>query len=207
LWIDAVGTVLESIDVEIVGRSAKAEQALELVDEHKPDLLVAEVQEADGGMSGLDLIQEARERVETLRVIVLAESQDTADIDRAFAAGANAYVFKTAHPEDVAAAIRQSFDLSVVLAPTRHHAYADTLASEPQGVEERVGLTRREREILGLVSEGHSNRALAQMLWVTEQTVKFHLSNIYRKLDVSNRTEAGRWAHAHALFPASVGAD
>jgi DNA-binding CsgD family transcriptional regulator len=61
-------------------------------------------------------------------------------------------------------------------------------------------LTKREREILALVAEGHSNAQLAKMLWVTEQTVKFHLSNIYRKLDVSNRTEASRWAQLHGLL-------
>jgi DNA-binding CsgD family transcriptional regulator len=56
-------------------------------------------------------------------------------------------------------------------------------------------LTRREREILALVVEGKSNAAIARQLWVTEQTVKFHLSNIYRKLGVANRTAASRWAH------------
>ena len=61
-------------------------------------------------------------------------------------------------------------------------------------------LTKRELEILQLVAEGHSNSQLARMLWVTEQTVKFHLSNIYRKLDVGNRTEASRWAQLNGLL-------
>jgi DNA-binding CsgD family transcriptional regulator len=61
-------------------------------------------------------------------------------------------------------------------------------------------LTRRELEILCLVAEGHSNSQLARMLWVTEQTVKFHLSNIYRKLGVANRTEASRWAQLNGLL-------
>jgi DNA-binding CsgD family transcriptional regulator len=71
-------------------------------------------------------------------------------------------------------------------------------------VEERVSgsdLTRRELEILRLMSEGLSNAELARMLWVTEQTVKFHLSNIYRKLGVANRTEASRWAQLNGLLP------
>jgi DNA-binding CsgD family transcriptional regulator len=66
---------------------------------------------------------------------------------------------------------------------------------------EHPDLTRRELEILKLVAEGLSNAELARMLWVTEQTVKFHLSNIYRKLNVSNRTEASRWAQLHDLLP------
>jgi DNA-binding CsgD family transcriptional regulator len=61
-------------------------------------------------------------------------------------------------------------------------------------------LTLREREILSIVAEGKSNGEIARMLWVTEQTVKFHLSNIYRKLEVSNRTEASRWVHEHGVL-------
>ena len=64
-------------------------------------------------------------------------------------------------------------------------------------------LTRREREILALATEGKSNAAIARELWVTEQTVKFHLSNIYRKLGVPNRTAASRWAHEHGIETAA----
>jgi DNA-binding NarL/FixJ family response regulator len=200
LWIDAVKAVLESIDVAVVGSAAEADRALALVEDHCPDLLICELQDSSGGMSGLKLIQLARQRVSRLRVVVLAASQDPADIDRAFGAGALAYVLKTAHPTDVAATIRQTFDHSVFLATSHSNGNGHVPESEPDVEhDDGVGLTRREREILALVSEGHSNRELAQMIWVTEQTVKFHLSNIYRKLDVSNRTEASRWAHQHRL--------
>jgi DNA-binding NarL/FixJ family response regulator len=73
-------------------------------------------------------------------------------------------------------------------------------AARPHGITKTVDLTRRELEILQLVAEGHSNAKLAKQLWVTEQTIKFHLSNVYRKLDVSNRTEAARWAQLHGLL-------
>jgi len=207
LWIDAVESVLESIDVDVVGRAATPEQALELVEEHRPSLLITEMQMSNGGMSGPMLIRTARERVAALRVIVLGSSHDPADIDEAFDAGTVAYVLKTAHPADVAATIRQTFDHSVFLANVHGNGngYANVPDVEhaPSDDEADVGLTRREREILALVSEGYSNRELAKMIWVTEQTVKFHLSNIYRKLDVSNRTEASRWAHKHRLVDAA----
>ena len=76
-----------------------------------------------------------------------------------------------------------------------------------QRKRDRSPLTRRETEILRLTAEGYSNAQMAKMLWVTEQTVKFHLSNIYRKLDVSNRTEASRWAQLNGMLfsAASVG--
>ena len=93
--------------------------------------------------------------------------------------------------------MRQLFSPSFYLA--RSQPTAPATPSQP--VSDAVALlTKREGEILRLAAEGHSNSELAKMLWVTEQTVKFHLSNIYRKLEVSNRTEASRWAHHHGLL-------
>jgi DNA-binding NarL/FixJ family response regulator len=133
---------------------------------------------------------------------VLGESQDTSAIDAAFDAGAVAYVFKSAHPDDLASAIRQAFEVSIFLAPTRWVA-PPSVASKTTA-DATPGLTKREFEILQLVSEGHSNGELAKMLWVTEQTVKFHLSNVYRKLNVANRTEASRWAQLNGMLVAPV---
>ena len=199
LWLDALESILGSIDVTVVGRTSSPEEALELVNERQPDILICETGTLNGGLSGTALIRGCRERLSTLRVIVLGGSRDPGDIDAAFAAGALAYAVKTAHPEDVAAAVRQAFDHTIFLAPRN----GDPVSSPSPAVGGRedgnVSLTRREREILALVAEGHSNRQLARMLWVTEQTVKFHLSNVYRKLDVANRTEASRWAHMHGL--------
>jgi DNA-binding NarL/FixJ family response regulator len=200
LWLDALESILSSIDVAVVGRTTSADDVLRLVEEHEPDILICET--ANGGMGGGALIRSCRERVDSLRVIVLGASREPADIDAAFEAGALAYAVKTAHPDDVASTVRQTFDSTIFLAnsfSTNGRGNGST-PHVPDGVEdEKVDLTRREREILALVAEGHSNRDLARMLWVTEQTVKFHLSNIYRKLDVANRTEASRWAHRHGL--------
>ena len=200
LWLDAVESVLESIEVTVVGRTTRPEQALEFIERHRPEMLIVETQALNGGMSGPSLIRAARQRLSTLRVIVLGVSHNQADIDAAFDAGALAYVVKTAHPEDVAAAIRQTFDHSIFLARTQTiSGLSSPDVSVPAGEDAGAVLTRREREILSLVAEGYSNRELGQLLWVTEQTIKFHLSNIYRKLDVSNRTEASRWAHKNQL--------
>jgi DNA-binding NarL/FixJ family response regulator len=200
-------SILGSIDVTVVGRSTLPEDALELVEEKQPDILICETETLNGGMSGSALIRACRERLSTLRVIVLGASRDHVDIDAAFDAGALAYAVKTAHPGDVAATVRQTFDHTIFLAnpaaPNGSTPSSLTPVVAGEG-DENVALTRREREILALVAEGHSNRELAQMLWVTEQTVKFHLSNIYRKLDVANRTEASRWAHRHGLVGAAT---
>ena len=196
MWLDAVEQVLRQIDVDVVGKTTATSEALSLVEKHQPDLLITELESGD--MSGLMLIERARAAAPAVRPIVLSMHADSQVIDSALTAGAVAYVVKTAHPEDLASAVRQAFSHSVYLAGRREVAVAP--AMNGSSLDEHPDLTRRELEILRIVAEGHSNAELARMLWVTEQTVKFHLSNIYRKLDVANRTEASRWAQVNGLL-------
>jgi DNA-binding CsgD family transcriptional regulator len=84
---------------------------------------------------------------------------------------------------------------------------AGQVARDAEPGHESLGLTQRELELLCLVASGATNSLLARQLFVTEQTVKFHLSNIYRKLGVANRTQASRFAYAHGLVPAAVSPD
>jgi DNA-binding NarL/FixJ family response regulator len=198
MWLDAVELVLQRISIRVVGKTTSTSDALTMVEEHRPELLITELEGMNGDLSGLALIERSRAAVPAVRPIVLSMHQDAQIIDAALVAGASAYVVKTAHPEDLASAVRQAFSHSVYIAGRRNPAPA-TAQAQAQ-VEDEPGLTRRELEILRLVAEGHSNAQLARMLWVTEQTVKFHLSNIYRKLDVANRTEASRWAQLHGLL-------
>ena len=199
MWLDAVEQVLRRISIRVVGKTTSTTEALSMVEEHKPDLLITELEGLNGELSGLSLIERSRGAVPSLRPIVLSMHQDAQIIDAALVAGASAYVVKTAHPEDLASAVRQAFSHSVYLAGRRNLTPASVEVGAAQADDE-PGLTRRELEILRLVAEGHSNAQLARMLWVTEQTVKFHLSNIYRKLEVANRTEASRWAQIHGLL-------
>jgi DNA-binding NarL/FixJ family response regulator len=200
IWLEAVQAILVRIGVDVVGMTTSPTELIDLLDLHRPDVLVTSLEVGDTELDGIACLRTAREQHPTLNAIVLSAYDDTEHIQEALAAGAAAYVVKTAHPDDFAAAIRQCFDHSVFVAG----AYAPEPAHHPQQVfdDEARGLTRRELEILRLVSEGHSNAQLAKMLWVTEQTVKFHLSNIYRKLDVANRTEASRWAQVQGLLSA-----
>ena len=198
LWIDVVSQVLNGVGVEVVGSATDPQEALEIVERERPDLLVAEIAASSEELSGLDLVRETQKRVESLRVLALSAAAEPAQIDAAFEGGVLAYVIKTARPEDLASAVRQSFEHSVFFAGDRRGGNGATSAAE--SATETDILTRRELEILRLVAEGHTNAQMAQMLWVTEQTVKFHLSNIYRKLDVANRTEASRWAQRHGVL-------
>jgi DNA-binding NarL/FixJ family response regulator len=198
MWLDAVEQVLRRIGINVLGKTTSTSEALSMVEEHNPDLLVTGLENFGGSLTGLSLIERSRAARPSVRAIVLSMHSDSQVIDAALAAGAAAYVVKTAHPEDLASAVRQAFSHSVYLAGRR--AVAPVPTTQAVSLDDDPDLTRRELEILRLVAEGHSNAQLARMLWVTEQTVKFHLSNIYRKLDVANRTEASRWAQVHGLL-------
>jgi DNA-binding NarL/FixJ family response regulator len=198
LWMETVADVAERAGVEVRAKLASSTAACAQLVQLRPALLITGIDmQADDEMDGIALARHAREQVPGIRTIVLSMHEDRKHVDAALAAGADAYVFKTAHPDDLLSAIRQAFQHSVYLAGPRPPVESPR---DTEVVARTSGLTRREHEILQLVAEGHSNAQLARMLWVTEQTVKFHLSNVYRKLGVANRTEAGRWAQLHGLL-------
>jgi DNA-binding NarL/FixJ family response regulator len=198
LWLDALEQLLEKIGVQVVGRTTEMREALDLVELHAPDVVVSEYDPDEDAT----LLAQARAVRADVKCVVLSESNDPSLVEAAFAKGASVFCVKTAEPDDLASAIRQAFDNSVFFANGYRSPEPQQLPSTSDA-EASARLTRRELEILQLVAEGHSNSQLARMLWVTEQTVKFHLSNIYRKLDVANRTEASRWAQLNGLLPAT----
>lgn len=194
LWLDAVETVLRGIGIQVVGKAVDGDEVLPLLASLEPNLLVGEIDVGRSEHEGPRMLRAVRDAHPDVQVIVLSQRDDPESISQALGAGAAAYVVKTAHPDDLAAAVRQGFSRSLYFARQPDHERQPAAA-----VLAHVGLSRREIEILKLLGGGRSNRQLARGLWVTEQTVKFHLSNIYRKLNVSNRTEASRWAQLHGL--------
>jgi DNA-binding NarL/FixJ family response regulator len=199
LWLEALERLLDGVGVSVVGKTTSAGEALNLVEESDPDVFIIEDDSLGQLPDGLSALQRVAQSRPEVRSVVLSSHDDSAHINAAFEAGASVYCVKTAAPEDLAAAIRQAFQSSIFFAGSEGRK--DKLSEAPPEPENSPGLTRREIEILQMVAEGYSNSQLAKMLWVTEQTVKFHLSNIYRKLDVANRTEASRWAQVHGLLP------
>jgi two-component system, NarL family, response regulator DevR len=201
LWLEALARLLETVGVEVIGTTTSPRDALDLIEQERPSLFIAEYELIARSPEGLASLRRATSANPSVHALVLSTENDPAQIEAAFNAGATMYCVKTAEPEDLASAIRQAFESSIHYAGARD-SLREIAPAEPVDLS---GLTKREVEILQLVAEGHSNSQLAKMLWVTEQTVKFHLSNIYRKLDVSNRTEASRWAQLHGLLPAAPG--
>ncbi len=195
MWLDALERVLLSVGITPLAKLTSGAEALNVISEQRPDLFVLDTDTNGGVPDGLTCLREAVMRVPSLKAIVISASGDQERIDSALSAGAVAYVLKRAEPEDVAAAIRQIFSRSLYFS-----GGPEVSRVAPSAEADDVGLTRREREILEYVAEGSTNGDVARTLWVTEQTVKFHLANIFRKLDVTNRTQASRWAHTHGLL-------
>ncbi len=198
----AVTALLAPLHTTIAGTATSVASARALVAEHRPDLLITEIDLPEGRDEGMSVVSLAHDDPR-LTVIVLSSNDEPDLIEAACAAGAAAYISKTAEPDEIATAIQQAFDPAVRLAPARPNA---TITPFPR---ERIRpqLTRREIEILKLVSDGRSNRETGQVLWVTDQTVKFHLANIYRKLGVRNRYDASLWALENGLLETAAPAD
>jgi DNA-binding NarL/FixJ family response regulator len=209
LWLDALERLLDRVGVTVVGATTSPAEALDMIEEQRPTVFITEYDCIEQSEDGLASLRRATTSNPEVHAVVLSTQDDAASIEAAFANGASVYCVKTAEPEDLASAIRQAFHNSVYYAAGRAREAGPAAAAPSRQSSEDPGLTKREVEILQLVAEGYSNSQLAKMLWVTEQTVKFHLSNIYRKLDVANRTEASRWAQLHGLLttqPASAAA-
>jgi DNA-binding NarL/FixJ family response regulator len=154
----------------------------------RPDVvLVDDMQNTDDAVARL---REVSEDAPDAKSLLLTLRMEPEWLDEAFEAGAHAVVSKTVHPVSLGTLLREISQGNVV------HRYQPRPAAQ---AETDCPLTDRELEILRLVAEGYTNSRIARQLWVTEQTVKFHLSNTYRKLGVANRTEASRHAHVHNL--------
>jgi NarL family two-component system response regulator LiaR len=183
LWNDAVETLLGRIGIETVAKATTLEEAVEALTLRKPDVFVTEL-EVPSVAKALRCIRRVTRGDDAPKVIVLSHRCDLESIEAAFSSGATCYVLKTAQAEEIAEAVRQAVTPEWRPAPLRHERAAGADA---------VRLTRREHEILRLVAQANPNREIARRLWVTEQTVKFHLTNVYRKLGVCTRDEAARW--------------
>ena len=136
-------------------------------------------------------IREIRAAVPQTKILLLTLRMESDWLAEASEAGVDAAIAKIARPGSIGALVRE------VVRGNVFHAFARRTTSDLPAMHE---LTARELEILRLVASGNSNRRIAQRLWVTEQTVKFHLSNVYRKLGVANRTQASHVAHQRNLL-------
>jgi DNA-binding NarL/FixJ family response regulator len=154
------------------------------------------VDECEDGEGTLRVIRAINERDESICIVALVVRIDGDWLRRALDAGASGAISKVIQPAALATLLRETVEGHLVHSPsvvTRRDAIREAPSAEDSP------LTEREGEILRLVACGATNGEIARTLWITQQTVKFHLSNIYRKLDLANRTEACHYAHVTGL--------
>ncbi|HKF13791.1 MAG TPA: response regulator transcription factor [Gaiellaceae bacterium] len=191
LMLAAVRRALaEAEDFEIVDEVSVGSRVLPAVRETKPDVVLLDLRMPE--LDGLTCLQRLRKHHSAVAVVILSSYSDDAQIEAVRQAGAVGYIVKTVKPVDLPAVLRTALS---------GKPFAVWGAEEDQGAgpTEASALSEREEAVLTAVARGLSNREIARELWISEQTVKFHLRNVYRKLGVSNRTEAARHAYSGGL--------
>jgi DNA-binding NarL/FixJ family response regulator len=187
--------------VEVVGQAVGAERALSVVDELDPDIVLCDVRMQ--GASGLDLCLQLRESDPKRKVVMLSVYDDEQYLFQALRVGASGYLLKSISSDELVRQLEFVHGGQTAIDPGMAARAVDTAARLQRdefwpGV--RQGLTQRESEILSFVVNGLSNRAIATKLVIGDETVKSHLSSIYRKLGVSDRTGAVATALREGIY-------
>jgi len=199
LMLDGIRRALEADGrFEVVGETQDSIHLLLLVSETKPDLVLLDVRMPQ--MDGLACLDEIHARFPETKVVMLSASTSPELIQAALRRGATAYIEKSVDPADLPSILSQAVEGNL-LGQTALGGRTEPGSANP------AGLTERETSILKAVARGLSNDEIAKELWITQQTVKFHLSNTYRKLGVKNRTEATRVAYQRGIVESPLYGD
>jgi DNA-binding NarL/FixJ family response regulator len=197
-------------DIEVVGEAGDGRQTLDLVDELDPDVVLLDIRMPNmDGLAALQTLQSSHRRT---KVVVLTASEDKNEFVQAMKLGCSGIVLKQTAPELIVKSIRKVFageiwlDSHTTAAVMRQFA---TATGEPAmggstKPRERSPLSTREREIVAFVAQGYKNKEMAEKMFISEQTVKNHLHNIFDKLGVSDRLELALYAiHKGLHLPAA----
>ena len=185
------GLLSAAADLEIAGEAADGRQAIEVAGQTVPDVVLMDV-----SMPVLDGVAATRallaERPE-LRIVALTSFADTDKVADMIAAGAVGYLLKDCDPSELLAAVRAASRGEAPLDPRA----AVALLPDHRSPDPAESLSKREREVLGLAGKGMANKQIARALGISEQTVKVHLGNVFRRIGVADRTSAALWARDH----------
>ncbi|MCX0243103.1 response regulator [Streptomyces sp. NPDC008163] len=181
-------------DIEVVGEAADGAEGVARTEELRPDVVLMDIKMP--GTDGIEALRRLRELENPAKVLIVTSFTEQRTVVPALRAGASGYVYKDVDPDALAGAIRSVHAGHVLLQPEVAGAL---LAQDEPGTGTGRGstLTEREREVLGLIADGRSNREIARALVLSEKTVKTHVSNILMKLDLADRTQAALWAVRH----------
>lgn len=186
-------------DLEIVGEAASGEEAIALVQEHAPDVALMDL--LMPGIGGIEATRQIKQLSPRTQIIILTSFHEDSQILPAIQAGALSYLLKDVKPVELIAAIRKAARGEVVLHPFVATRLMQSLQTKPTTESGSVSteLSKRELEVLRLIAEGITNAEIAERLFISEKTVKSHVSNILSKLHLADRTQAAVYAWRNGL--------
>ncbi len=193
LFLSGVKAELEG-SVEVVSASSDIDEAIDAIRDSRPDVVLVDVHMPGGG--GLAVIENVSETNPDIKFLALSVSDAAEDVIAMIRAGARGYVTKSIAPEELVEAIQRVYAGDAVFSPRLAgfvlDAFADVVPAEVD--PEMDQLTPREREVLRQIARGYSYKQVARRLSISVKTVETHVSNVLRKLQLSNRHELARWA-------------
>jgi two-component system nitrate/nitrite response regulator NarL len=173
-------------EFEIVGEAGNGREALFIVEELKPDVVLLDVNMPV--MGGVEMVEALQEK-QQLRILMLTISRHDEDLFGAIAAGADGYLLKDAEPEELRQAINHVAEGRSVLSPEVTGRVLKAVSSS-QGIPPEIGLSKREMDVLRCLAKGMTSAQVASDLFISENTVKTHVRHILEKLEAANRAEA-----------------
>jgi DNA-binding NarL/FixJ family response regulator len=190
-------------DFELVGEAATGQEVLERVAELQPDIVLMDLHMPV--VNGIEATRQIKASHPAVKVIVLTSFSDHDHVLPAVKAGARGYLLKDIEPDELAKSIRQVYAGKVELHPDVAGLLLEQIANPEDSAPERNAtpfdeLTAREREVLQLIASGLTNKEIAAALFITEKTVKTHVSHILEKLGLSDRTQAAILAVKHGMI-------
>jgi DNA-binding NarL/FixJ family response regulator len=182
-------------DIELVGTASNGNEAIEAVVSLHPDVVLMDLSMPE--LDGIEATRRISADHPSSRVLVLTSLSDQSRILEALSAGADGYLLKHAEPDDIADAIRAVHAGESPLDPKAARALVESRRTG----RDTAQLTEREREVLLLVRDGLANKQIARRLGIAERTVKAHLTSVFQRLGVTDRTQAALWAREHLARP------
>lgn len=174
-------------DVEVIGEAGSGEEALDMVGEVKPDVILMDI--SMPGMNGIQATKLILEKCPESKVVMLTMLDQEGYVYEAVKAGATGYMLKNTSSDDLVHAIHTVFEGKALLHPDATAQLLKEFVTLADNKAKDYGLSSREMEVLLLLSEGNTNKEIAKALWISEQTVKTHVAHIFNKLGTSDRTE------------------
>jgi DNA-binding NarL/FixJ family response regulator len=186
-------------DIEIVGMAGGVREAIVAAAEHKPDVILMDFNLPDG--NGVDAARTILEGDASCKIIFLTMSEDDDDLFAAIRSGAKGYLLKNIHPPELISAIRSVQNGESALSQGMTMRLMEELSrSKKQGRPAENTLTLRELDVLRAVASGMSNQEIGSHLYISENTVKFHVHSVLAKLNLTDRKEAANFARVHGLI-------